>query len=309
MTAYLRGTAGPPAAPAAGGATGRFRRREGHARRGAARGSAAARAAATEPARSWATCASAKLARAVVSERQLQEVMIDFWENHFTVFAGKGQTRFFLPAYERDVIRPHALGKFRDLLGAVAKSPAMLFYLDNWQSVADSALRRPSAAASRARARSGAAQRARPERELRARAAGAAHARRRRRLHAAGRDRGGARAHRLDDGSRGATAARSSSARRSTTPARRWCSARRSPAGRGIEDGEEVLDIARAASGDGALHRTKLARRFVSDDPPAALVDRAARDVPRAPTATSARWCAPSSRARSSSAARRIAPR
>jgi uncharacterized protein (DUF1800 family) len=81
---------------------------------------------------------SARLARAVISERQLQEVMVDFWENHFSVFAGKGLTRFFLADYERDAIRPHALGKFRDLLGAVAKSPAMLFYLDNWRSTADS---------------------------------------------------------------------------------------------------------------------------------------------------------------------------
>src|SRR5215203_53025 len=81
---------------------------------------------------------SAKLARAVVSDRQLQEVMVDFWENHFSVFAGKGPVRFYLTEYDRDVIRPHAFGKFRDLLGAVAQSPAMLFYLDNWQSRADS---------------------------------------------------------------------------------------------------------------------------------------------------------------------------
>src|SRR5581483_7523479 len=74
-----------------------------------------------------------------VSERQLDEVMVDFWENHFSVYSGKGQTRLFLASYDRDVIRPHALGKFRDLLGAVAKSPAMLFFLDNWQSAADSA--------------------------------------------------------------------------------------------------------------------------------------------------------------------------
>src|SRR5215467_10345977 len=81
---------------------------------------------------------SSSLARAVASERQLNEVMVDFWENHFNVFAGKGQTRVYLAQYDRDVIRPHALGKFRDLLGAVAKSPAMLFFLDNWESVADS---------------------------------------------------------------------------------------------------------------------------------------------------------------------------
>jgi uncharacterized protein (DUF1800 family) len=82
---------------------------------------------------------SSKVAQAVVSERQLQEVMTDFWENHFTVFIGKGQQiRYFLPEYDRETIRPHVLGHFRDLLGAVAKSPAMLFYLDNAQSVADS---------------------------------------------------------------------------------------------------------------------------------------------------------------------------
>ena len=89
--------------------------------------------------RSLGDVQSAKLARAVMSERQLEEVMTDFWSNHFTVFAGKGLTRLFIPAFDRDVIRPNALGNFRELLGAVAKSPAMLFYLDQWQSSADSA--------------------------------------------------------------------------------------------------------------------------------------------------------------------------
>jgi len=77
----------------------------------------------------------AKMTRAIYSERQLQEVLDDFWFNHFNVFAGKGPERWFLPAYERDVIRPREFGKFRDLLYATAKSPAMLFYLDNWLSV------------------------------------------------------------------------------------------------------------------------------------------------------------------------------
>ena len=76
-----------------------------------------------------------KILRAAFSERQLEEVMVDFWFNHFNVFAGKGATQQYLTEYERDTIRPHVLGKFRDLLGATAKSPAMLFYLDNWQSV------------------------------------------------------------------------------------------------------------------------------------------------------------------------------
>ena len=83
-----------------------------------------------------------KILRAAYSDRQLEEVMVDFWFNHFNVFAGKGQTRLYLTEYERNAIRPHALGKFRDLLGAVAESPAMLFYLDNWQSAAPDARRR-----------------------------------------------------------------------------------------------------------------------------------------------------------------------
>jgi uncharacterized protein (DUF1800 family) len=77
----------------------------------------------------------AKLLRAIYSERQLDEVMTDFWINHFNIFINKGADRYLLTSYERDVIRPHALGKFEDLLVATAKSPAMMFYLDNWLSV------------------------------------------------------------------------------------------------------------------------------------------------------------------------------
>jgi len=82
---------------------------------------------------------AAKVTRAVYSERQLDEVMVDFWLNHFNVFAGKGPEKFLVGAYERDVIRPHAWGKFEDLLKATAESPAMLFYLDNWLSADPSA--------------------------------------------------------------------------------------------------------------------------------------------------------------------------
>jgi len=78
----------------------------------------------------------AKILRAAYSERQLEEVMVDFWFNHFNVFSGKGQVRVYLNEYERDAIRPHVLGTFRELLEATAQSPAMLFYLDNWQSSA-----------------------------------------------------------------------------------------------------------------------------------------------------------------------------
>jgi uncharacterized protein (DUF1800 family) len=76
-----------------------------------------------------------KMLRAIYSERQLDEVMTDFWFNHFNIFINKGADRYLLTSYERDAIRPHALGKFEDLLVATAKSPAMLFYLDNWLSV------------------------------------------------------------------------------------------------------------------------------------------------------------------------------
>lgn len=88
----------------------------------------------------------AKILRAILSERQLQEVMTDFWFNHFNVFLSKDSDRFYTPSYERDAIRPHALGKFRDLLLATAQHPAMLVYLDNWQSIGPNSL-----AANRAR--------------------------------------------------------------------------------------------------------------------------------------------------------------
>jgi uncharacterized protein (DUF1800 family) len=82
---------------------------------------------------------AARMVRAVVSERQLQEVMVDFWMNHFNVFVYKGEILWYLTSYERDAIRPHALGDFRALLGATAHHPAMLYYLDNWQSRKDTA--------------------------------------------------------------------------------------------------------------------------------------------------------------------------
>lgn len=78
--------------------------------------------------------AEARLARAIESPRQLEEVMVEFWFNHFNVYAGKGLDRALINSYERDAIRPNALGNFRTLLGATARHPAMLFYLDNWLS-------------------------------------------------------------------------------------------------------------------------------------------------------------------------------
>lgn len=83
--------------------------------------------------------AANRVLRAVYSEKQLQEVMVDFWQNHFNVFAGKAAVRWYIPSYERDVLRKNALGNFKDLLVGTAQHPAMLFYLDNFESVTPNA--------------------------------------------------------------------------------------------------------------------------------------------------------------------------
>ena len=231
---------------------------------------------------------SAKLARAVGSERQLQEVMTDFWENHFSVFAGKGVTRLFLPAYDRDVIRPHALGKFRDLLGAVAKSPAMLFYLDQWQSTVDSLhpselamqaprRRRPPRAAARPPARPAQAARAR-------RGLNENYARELMELHTLGVD-GGYTQQDVIEVARaltGWTMNPRQNAEFVFRPAihdagEKVVLGHRLRAGRGMEDGEEVLDILARDPHTAHFIARKLAVRFVSDDPPPALVERAAQ--------------------------------
>lgn len=80
-----------------------------------------------------------RVLRAVYSERQLQEVMVDFWQNHFNVFAGKAAVRWYIPSYERDVLRKNALGNFKDLVVGTAQHPAMLFYLDNFESISPNA--------------------------------------------------------------------------------------------------------------------------------------------------------------------------
>jgi uncharacterized protein (DUF1800 family) len=80
-----------------------------------------------------------RVLRAVYSERQLQEAMVDFWQNHFNVFSGKNAVRWYIPSYERDVLRKNALGNFKDLVVGTAQHPAMLFYLDNFESVSPNA--------------------------------------------------------------------------------------------------------------------------------------------------------------------------
>ena len=234
---------------------------------------------------------SARVARAVVSERQLQEVMTDFWENHFTVYAGKGITRFLVPAYDRDVIRPHAMGNFRTLLGAVAKSPAMLFYLDQWQSAADSthetlgagrrgrtsARRRAQAMAFQPRP-AGTALPARRSRGLNEN-----YARELMELHTLGVDAGYSQQDVIEV-ARALTGWTMVSRQRPEFVFRpqvhdadeKLVLGHRMPAGRGIEDGEEVLDLLARDPRTARFIARKLAVRFVSDAPPPALDERAA---------------------------------
>ena len=157
----------------------------------------------TEPQEVLNEAQQAKVLRTLYSERQLEQQLTDFWFNHFNVYAYKDLDQWFLEPYERDAIRPHVLGKFRDLLEATAKSPAMLFYLDNYLSADPQSFDRLQALATGETPASGrkaaaARRQARPERKLRARTDGAAHAGRGRRLHATRRRRSGAQLHRLD---------------------------------------------------------------------------------------------------------------
>ena len=205
----------------------------------------------------------AKLLRAVYSERQLEEVLVDFWFNHFNVFAGKGATRNYLGEYERDAIRPHVLGKFRDLLGATAKSPAMLFYLDNWMNVAENS---PGGA--------------RPRRPT---GLNENYARELMELHTLGVDGGYTQADIVNV----ARAFTGWTIQPRQGSGFQFAAARHDrgektvlghtiKAGGGIEDGEQVLDILAAHPATARYIALKLATRFVSDAPPKALVDRAA---------------------------------
>jgi len=231
---------------------------------------------------------TAKLLRAVVSERQLQEVMTDFWENHFSVFAGKSPNRYSLVEYDRDVIRSRALGKFRDLLGAVAKSPQMLFYLDNWQSGVDSA--HANVVESRIELR----RQARAEDSLsrmlatlphrRPRGLNENYARELMELHTLGVD-GGYAQKDVQEVARALTGWTIEAPQLGGSFVFRPELHDADPkivlghslaAGRGIEDGEEVLDIVARAPQTAHFITTKLARHFVSDDPPPALVTRCA---------------------------------
>jgi uncharacterized protein (DUF1800 family) len=232
---------------------------------------------------------AARLLRAVTSERQLQEVMTDFWENHFSVFLGKSPNRYSMVEYDRDVVRPRALGKFRALLGAVARSPEMLFYLDNVQSGVDSL--HPNVMEERIEARRADRNADSPARLLahlprrRPRGLNENYARELLELHTLGVD-GGYTQHDVEE------VARALSGWTIEAPqmgggfvfhpelhdaGEKTVLGHVLPAGRGIEDGEEVLDIVARAPGTARFITTKLARHFVSDDPPRALIDRCAK--------------------------------
>jgi uncharacterized protein (DUF1800 family) len=244
-----------------------------------------------------------RILRAVYSERQLQEVMVDFWTNHFNVFAAKGADRWLLTSYDRDTIRPHTLGKFYDLLLADAQSPAMLFYLDNFQSVSPNAQlpqQRPGASRGPlAILMSNNPQQQRPQQQRRG--INENYARELMELHTLGVD-GGYTQKDVQEVARcftgwtifqprgGGAAAAALMGRDTRDNAGKFIFrpgvhdngekivlGHKIPAGGGIKDGLMVLDIVAHHPATAKFIATKLVRRFVSDDPPPALVDRVAQ--------------------------------
>ena len=265
-----------------------------------------------QPQRIVAELQASRILRAVYSERQLQEVMVDFWSNHFNVFSGKGADRWLLPAYDRDTIRPNALGKFSTLLEATAKSPAMLFYLDNFQSVSPNA-NRPNAGRPRqglgAILRGGAILRPqqrqtnpapqRPAAQPR-RGINENYARELMELHTLGVDGGytqkdvqevarcftgwtifqprgaGAAANALLGDAAKNNAGTFYFNPRTHDDGEKVVLGHKIPSGGGIKDGLLVLDILAHHPSTAKFVATKLVRHFVSDEPPAKLVDRVA---------------------------------
>ena len=250
----------------------------------------------------------ARVVRAVSSEHQLEEVLVDFWFNHFNVFAGKGQVRVYLTEYERDAIRPYVLGSFRDMLGAVAESPAMLFYLDNFQSVDPKAmgrqadelearmrqtqargmLRRPGRGQDMRQPPPNPQQEARTPAEriqqLRNRGLNENYARELMELHTLGVDGGYTQADVIAvaraftgwtiDRPRDGGSFQFNAAVHDNDP--KVVLGKTITAG-GKRDGEQVLDLLAAHPATATFIATKLARRFISDEPPASVVQRAAK--------------------------------
>ena len=235
--------------------------------------------------------AMAKVARAIYSERQLQQVMDDFWFNHFNVFAGKGEDRWFLTSYERDVIQPHAMGKFKDLLTATAKSPAMLFYLDNFLSAdprAPERLAAERAARQQRRGRLGRQWPARVPQQQQAkknvRGLNENYGRELMELHTLGVD-GGYTQKDVTEVARCFTGWTIDKPReyadftfdeRLHDPDPKVVLGKKIHAG-GMKDGEQVIELLARHRSTAKFISTKLARRFVSDTPPQSLVTRMAK--------------------------------
>jgi uncharacterized protein (DUF1800 family) len=233
-----------------------------------------------------------KILHAVYGERQLQEVLTDFWFNHFNVFAGKGPERIMLTAYERDVIRPNALGHFRDLLGATAHSPAMLFYLDNWMSTDPNGLHAGQMGGLRQPIRPGRFGVMRPglpqlpqAQNKRPTGLNENYGRELMELHTLGVD-GGYTQKDVVDVARAFTGWTIRQPRlgggfqfdpRMHDEGEKHVMGHTIRAGGGEKDGEQVLDILAHQPATATFISTKLARRFVGDNPSPALVDRAAK--------------------------------
>src|SRR5664280_1270623 len=214
-----------------------------------------------------------KLLRAVYSNRQLDEVLTDFWFNHFNIYLDKGADRYLVTEYERDTIRPHVLGKFQELLEATAKSPAMLFYLDNWQSVGPDA---PQARGKKGGPRGYPGLNENYGRELLE-------------LHTLGVDGGYTQADVTEAArcftgwtilqpQRGGEFAFN---KRVHDEGEKTVLGVKIPAGGGMSDGEKVLDLVAHHRSTARFISQKLAMRFVADDPPASLVERMAETFRR----------------------------
>jgi uncharacterized protein (DUF1800 family) len=214
----------------------------------------------------------AKLLRAIFSEKQLQEVMVDFWFNHFNVFGQKDAARWLLTSYERDVIRPHALGKFKDLLTAVAQSPAMLYYLDNFMSQMEQPAPPPKFDAD-----------GNPLPQPRRPGLNENYARELMELHTLGVDGGYTQKDVIEVarcftgwtiGPRGNMAF--TFRPRIHDRGEKTVLGTRIASGGGIEDGLRALDVLSKHPSTAKFVSRKLCQRFVADEPPAALVDRVA---------------------------------
>jgi len=209
--------------------------------------------------------------RAVYGERQLEEVMVQFWMNHFNIFAPKGADKWLLTSFERDTIRPRALGRFEDLLVATAKSPAMLFYLDNWLSAAPRAAPADGPLMRLARKRRN--------------GLNENYARELMELHTLGVD-GGYTQQDVTEVARaftGWTLFRPRKrpefvfASRIHDDGAKLVLGERIPAGGGIDDGMRVLHLLARHPSTARFISLELCQRFVADDPPPALVERARR--------------------------------